>query len=92
VVYGSDPIEANYVLSHSVMQRIIDFQKKLSYPIMISFVYNNIHIAIDTKKDLFTPNIFKSLYDYSQTKDYIDAVRNVIMLVDEFKLNEKIWS
>ncbi|MBD3807748.1 MAG: DUF3137 domain-containing protein [Epsilonproteobacteria bacterium] len=91
VVYGSDPIETNYILSHSVMQRILDFQKKISYPLFISFVHNYIHIAIDTKKDLFAPNIFKSLLDFNQTADYINSIRNMIMIVDELKLNEKLW-
>jgi hypothetical protein len=91
VVYGSDPIETNYILSHSIMQRILDFQKKISYPIFISFVHNYIHIAIDTKKDLFMPNIFKSLLDFDQTANYINSIRNVILLVEELKLNEKLW-
>ncbi len=91
VVYGSDPIETNYILSHSIMQRILDFQKKISYPIFISFVNNYIHIAVDTKKDLFAPNIFKSLLDFNQTADYINSIRNVILLVEELKLNEKLW-
>lgn len=91
VVYGNDPIETNYILSHSIMQRILDFQKKISYPIFISFVHNYIHIAIDTKKDLFMPNIFKSLLDFNQTANYINSIRNVILLVEELKLNEKLW-
>lgn len=92
VVYGNDPIEARYILTHSMMKRIIEFQKKLSHPLYVSFVNNHIHIAIDTGKDLFEPVIFTSLLEYSQAMEYVTMLRNTIGLVEELKLNEKLWS
>jgi len=92
VVYGNDPIEARYILSHSMMKRIVEFQRKLSYPLFISFVNNHIHIAIATEKDLFEPALFKSLLDYTQAMEYINTLRSTIGIVEELKLNEKLWS
>ncbi|MCX6061370.1 MAG: DUF3137 domain-containing protein [Campylobacterales bacterium] len=92
VVYGNDPIEARYILSHSMMKRIVEFQKKISYPLFISFVHNHIHIAIGAGKDLFEPTVFKSLLDYKHAMEYINTLRYTIGLVEELKLNEKLWS
>lgn len=92
VVYGNDPIEARYILSHSMMNRIVEFQKKISYPLFISFVHNHIHVAIGAGKDLFEPAVFTSLLDYKQAMEYINTLRYTIGLVEELKLNEKLWS
>ncbi|MDD2829319.1 MAG: DUF3137 domain-containing protein [Sulfuricurvum sp.] len=92
VVYGNDPIEARYILSHSMMNRIVEFQKKISYPLFISFVYNHIHVGIGAGKDLFEPAVFTSLLDYKQAMEYINTLRYTIGLVEELKLNEKLWS
>ncbi|MGZ8547020.1 MAG: DUF3137 domain-containing protein [Sulfuricurvum sp.] len=92
VVYGTDPIEARYILSHSMMKRILEFQRKLDHPILISFVHNHIHIAIGTKKDLFEPTLFHSLLNYAKAMEYINMLRSTIGIVEELKLNEKLWS
>ncbi|MDD2780101.1 DUF3137 domain-containing protein [Sulfuricurvum sp.] len=92
VVYGNDPIEARYILSHSMMKRIVDFQKKISHPLFISFVHNHIHVGIGTGKDLFEPAVFTSLLDYKQAMEYVNTLQNTIGLVEELKLNEKLWS
>ncbi|MDD5052700.1 MAG: DUF3137 domain-containing protein [Sulfuricurvum sp.] len=92
VVYGNDPIEARYILSHAMMQRLLEFQRKLSYPLCISFVQNHIHVAIATEKDLFEPTVLKSLLGYSQAMEYVNTLRNTIGIIEELKLNEKLWS
>lgn len=92
VVYSNDPIEARYILSHSMMKRLLDFQKKLTHPLFVSFVHNHIHIGIGTKKDLFEPAIFTSLLDYKQAMEYVNTLRYTIGIVEELKLNEKLWS
>lgn len=92
VVYGSDPIEARYILSHSMMNRIVEFQRKLAHPVFVSFVNNHIHVAIGTNKDLFEPSLFHSLLDYEKAMEYITMLRYTLGIVEELKLNEKLWS
>jgi hypothetical protein len=92
VVYGNDPIEARYILSHSMMKRLLEFQKKISYPLFISFVQNHIHVGIETKKNLFEPTLYTSLLDYKQAMEYINTLRYTLGIVEELKLNEKLWS
>lgn len=92
VVYSKDQIEARYILSHSLMKKLLELRKKSKHPIYVSFVGNYIHIAIDYKKDLFEPSIFHSLLDYKIAMEYVGTLHLALGIVDELKLNEKIWS
>lgn len=92
VVYGNDPIEARYILTHAMMLRIVKLQKKLNYPIFISFVHNHLHIAIAAGKDLFEPTVWNSLLEYNKAMEYINTLRSTIGIIEELKLNEKLWS
>lgn len=92
VVYGNDGIEARYILTHSMMERILEFRRKLAHPVFLSFIHNHIHVAIGTGKDLFEPSLFRSLLDYKYAMEYITMLRYTIGIIEELKLNEKLWS
>jgi hypothetical protein len=57
VVYGSDQIEARYILSTSLMRRILDFKKKTKTKIYLSFSGSKVYIALP-KKIYSSRNIF----------------------------------
>lgn len=92
VVYSKDQIESRYILSHSLMKRLLELKQRSGHPIYVSFIGNHIHIAIEYKKDLFEPSIFYSLLEYKIAMEYIETLHLALSIVDELKLNEKIWS
>jgi len=92
VVYSDDQIEARYILSHSLMQKLLEYKEKSKHPIHISFIGSKIHMAIEYNKDLFEPTIFSSLLDYKVAKEYVETLHLAIGIVQELKLNEKLWS
>jgi len=92
VVYSTDQIEARYILSHSLMKKIILFHKKSEHPIYISFVGESLHMAIEYNKDLFEPSIFHSLLKYKIAMEYVKTLHLAIGIVEELKLNQKLWS
>lgn len=92
VVYSNDQIEARYILSHSLMQRLVEFQKKSEQPLYVSFHQNKIFLAINYGKDLFEPTIFSTLLDYKLAMEYIKTLNMTIGIVEELKLNQKLWS
>ncbi len=91
VVYSTDQIEARYILSHSFMERLLNFREKTNREISISFVKNSIHIAINYGKDLFEPSVFKSLLNDEITKEYIETLVLAASIVEELKLNERLY-
>lgn len=92
VVYSTNQIEARYILSHSLMKKLLDFKHKSKYPVYISFIDTNIYMAISYNKDLFEPSIFHSLLDYKVAMEYVKTLHLAIGLVEELKLNQKLWS
>jgi len=92
VVYGSDQIEARYILTHSMMKRILAFKKRSSVPLYISFTHQHIYLALEYNKDLFEPTIFSSLLEYKLIKEYITTLQLATGIIHELKLNEKLWS
>jgi len=92
VVYSSDQIEARYILSHSLMKRLLSFKNKSKHPVYISFVGESIHMAIEYNKDLFEPSVFRSLLEYKIAMEYVQTLHLAIGIIDELKLNEKLWS
>ncbi|NOX15632.1 MAG: DUF3137 domain-containing protein [Epsilonproteobacteria bacterium] len=92
VVYGSDQIEARYILNHTLMERLLEFKKKTKHKLYVSFVFEQIFIAIDYGKDLFEPAVFRTLLDYKVAMEYVQTLHLAIGVVKELKLNEKLWS
>ena len=92
VVYGSDQIEARYILTHSMMQRIIELKKRTGKKLYISFIGGKMYLAIAYNKDLFEPSLFRSLLDYKIAMEYVKTLHLAIAITKELKLNQKIWS
>ncbi len=92
VVYSTDQVEARYILSHSLMQRLLNFKKKSSHPVHISFIDKSIHIAVEYNKDLFEPSIFYSLLNHKIAMEYIQTLHLATGIIHELKLNQKLWS
>jgi hypothetical protein len=92
VVYSTDQIEARYILSPSLMKKLLTFKKKSKHPIHISFIGSHIYMAIEYNKDLFEPTVFSSLLDYKVAMEYVQTLHLAIGIVKELKLNEKLWS
>lgn len=92
VVYSTDQIEARYILSHSLMSKLLTFKQKSGHPIYVSFIGGSIHMAISYNKDLFEPSVFHSLLDYKIAMEYVKTLHLAIGVVEELKLNQKLWS
>jgi hypothetical protein len=55
-------------------------------------VANKIFIAIAYEKDLFEPSVFHSLLNYNIAMEYLQTLHLTINIVNELKLNQKLWS
>lgn len=92
VVYSNDQIEARYILSTSLMKRIVDFKKKSGKDIHISFVNSKIFVAISYNENLFEPRVFSTLLNFEPIQKYYNDLSLAIGLVEELNLNTRIWS
>lgn len=91
-VYGTDQIEARYILSTALMQRIMEFRRKTNTSISLSFIQSQVYIGIPVNKDLFEAPVFSTLVNYSIVADYYNYLALCIGIVEDLDLNTRIWT
>jgi hypothetical protein len=92
VVYGDDQIEARYVLSTSLMRRIVEFRKKTGRRICLSFVGSHVYVAIPYRRPLFEPRVFRSILGFKGVEQYFEDLQMFTGIVDDLNLNTRIWT
>ncbi|AVH65563.1 DUF3137 domain-containing protein [Nostoc sp. 'Peltigera membranacea cyanobiont' N6] len=92
-VYGDDQIEARYVLSTNLMDKIVNFRKKTNRNIYISFVDDMIYIAIEeaVENNLFEPNLYKSVLSFAPLREYFETLNLMLGIVEDLNLDRHIW-
>lgn len=91
VVYSTQDIEPRYILSLSLMEKIIEYNKEMSYPTTLSFVDGTVYIS-NMCGDILEPSVQKSLLDFTIAKSYALSLSFAISVVETLKLDQKLWS
>ena len=91
-VYGTDQIEARYILSPALMQRIMGFKKKTGKNISMSFIDSSVFVGIPIAKNLFEAPTFSTLVNYSMIAEYYNYLALCIGIVEDLDLNTRIWT
>lgn len=89
-VFSDDQVEARFILSSSMMERILDFRKKHPH-FSISFVDSQIYIGIILNKNLFEPRIFKQIATQELLESYLHYILLVLGIVEDLNMNERNW-
>ncbi len=92
VVYADDQIEARYVLSPSLMKRIVEFRKKTGKRVYLSFVGSEVFVAIPYRRSLFEPPVFSKVTSFKNAQHYYEDLKLAIGIVDDLNLNTRIWT
>ena len=91
VVYSTDQVEARYILTPGLMRRILDYKTTNKERIHLSFVNNQIHVAISQSRDIFRPRVFGRPLSFDEVLEYYERLKIIVLLVDELKLNTRLW-
>lgn len=91
-VYGSNQVEARYILTPKLMERLVDFYERHEFSPYLSFLDDQVHVAMPIHRDFFEPRIFRSLLDIESCRTYHEDMELALGLVDELDLNTRIWS
>ncbi len=92
VVYGEDQVESRYILSTSLMHRIVEYQKKTGRDLSISFRHSKMYVAIPYTKNLLEPKLFTTLLNFKVIQTYYDDLHLFLGIVEDLNLNTRIWS
>lgn len=89
-VYGDDQVEARYLLTSSLMERILTFNRKWNTTVCLSFRDSKVYIAIRMFKNLFEMRLFKSVVDYDFMEDNLRFLTLLAGIVGDLDLNTRI--
>lgn len=92
VVYGDDQIEARYILTPSLMDRILQLKDRTGRTIYLSFADSKVYLAISTGENILEPRLSGCLADPSIIQRYYQQIASVLRIVDDLNLNIRIWS
>jgi hypothetical protein len=92
VVYADDQVEARYVLTPALMQRMVEFRRKADRPVRFSFGGPNVCIAIETGRNMFEPHVSRSLLDRQMLLENLRDLEFATGVVNDLDLNTRIWT
>jgi hypothetical protein len=92
VVYGTDQIEARYILSTAMLRRILDLKRRWRDEVRLSFIESNVFVAISHKSNLFEPDIGGSVLSRELIGRIVAELAVCFGLVDDLNLNTRIWT
>ena len=90
-VYATDPVEARYILTPSLMERIVELNKKFNKP-TLSFINANVVVAIPTRQNYFETGIWKAANRKEKFTTDFGMLIAMLDVVRDLNLNNRIWS
>lgn len=91
-VYSTDEQECRYILSLSMMERLLEMSKKINFRVSISFRNNQVYLAVFNNMDLFEPSVFGSLLKEEDYKIIISMLKLMTGVIEDLNLNTRIWT
>ena len=91
-VYAEDPVEAHYLLTPNIMEKLVKLRRNADAPLYLSFRFDKLFVAIENGGKWFEPTIFRSLLRLEVFKNYVGNLELLLGIVEELNLNRRIWS
>lgn len=91
-VFSTDLIEARYLITPTMMERMLKLNSAFKNGITISFRNSSILVAIPDSKDRFEASVWSSMSDMRLLKSDFAVLQSLLLIVDELNLNTRIWS
>ena len=86
LVYSTDQVEARYVLSVALMERIVALKEKFNQPILLSFQNHQMYLAVENSNGLFSFSSGK-LDTIKIIEELANDIYTALEITSELKLN-----
>lgn len=91
-VYATEPIDAFYVLTPKMMERVINLDEKNSGKILLCFVNNCLHVGLYDNKDSFEHgSIYKKINPEKEKQTISNDIEKITMFIDELELDNDLF-
>ena len=91
-VYSTDEIEARYLLSHSMMKRVLELRDRFGAKVRFSFRDSFVCIAIPTRRNYLVPKTNRPATDEKQFRSVYRCLKMLLGIIDDLDLTTRIWS
>jgi hypothetical protein len=84
VVYSENEAEARYILSPSLMSRVIEFRKKnRSAWLRLSFTGSQVYVALSHEQNFCDPNLFGPIINFAKVEKLLEYISFAIGVAEE---------
>lgn len=90
-VYGEDEIETHYVLNHHLMKNILELRERLGDEEMMFSFYLKNFVVFSQNFYSFSPPDAAYLQNFKHIKYDFEVIKFYISIIEDLKLNEKLW-
>ncbi len=90
-VYSDNALEARYILTPSLMEKIIELEKTFNAKLFMSFIGSNVYIALQNSNNFFEPNLDQEV-NQEMVQDIVGEIDACVEIIDELDLNTRIWT
>lgn len=88
-VYGADQVEARYLLTTSLIERLLNIYKE-GQNICLYVTNNHVTVIKQTQKDMFEPDISKPANDINNYKNTLLQTQEILDLITQLKLDVNV--
>ncbi len=92
ITESGDQVEARYILTPSLMEKLLELNQYANSTISVSFIWSNVYIAFPLNHNYFEAPIFKSLLNADVLEKDLNILRLMRHVVEELDLNTRIWT
>jgi hypothetical protein len=87
---SSDSIEGRYVLTPSMMDRLVKLRDRFDF--RVAFLSNTIYLTAIAPLTLLEPNVKTNFLNGDQVEQMRAALKSILGIIDELDLNTRIWT
>ncbi len=91
VVYSTDEVEARYILTINMLERILELKRKFNCDVQLSFIDSFVYIAIPSY-DILELDIKESPLNQEVVYKIYEELKMCFDIIDDLNLNKRIWS
>ena len=88
-VRSNDPVEARYILTPSLVERLLEVRKSIDRDIEISFSSSNLYLAVTFERDFISPSYIGAVISYRKIEEYCTYLDLLFHLIEILNLNKR---
>lgn len=94
VVYTTDEVECRYILSPSLMERMVDLGLRQEQALSFAFIDSRMIIALSSNENAFEPphGGFGNYLNFDKVLAHYMRLKQLMQIVDDLNMNTRIWT